>query len=101
MKIRSSLLLILLAFMFESASVCADARLSKQKGCAGCHGGVRGVAVIQEMNAPPVKQIAAKYRGQSNAENEMLRKMADKNKHPEVKASEDERRQLVHYFLEQ
>lgn len=90
---------ILITLMLQSACVVADARLSKQKGCASCHGGVRGVTVIQEMKAPPMQQIMAKYRGQPEVENELVRKVADESKHPPVKATEAERRQLVRFFL--
>lgn len=91
--------MILLAMAFPTEVSLADAKLSKQKGCASCHGGVRGVAINQEAHAPPVKEIAAKYRDQPNAESDMVKKMSDLNKHPEVKVSDAERRTLVRFFL--
>ena len=77
----------------------ADQRLSKSKGCASCHGGVPGVSIIPEANAPLMTEIRAKYKGRPEVQERLVRQLEECTKHPKVKTTDAERRRLVRFFL--
>ena len=71
----------------------ASEELAKKSGCTGCHD------VSAKKVGPSFKSIAAKYKGQADAESKLVKELGEGKKHPPVKASEDDRKTLVKWAL--
>jgi cytochrome c551/c552 len=99
MNIRSTCMTILFAGLAIALNAYADERLSKNKGCASCHGGVPGVSIIPDANAPLMTDIRAKYKGQPEVQERLVQQLMECTKHPKVKTTDSERRKLVRFFL--
>lgn len=65
----------------------------KAKGCLGCHD------VEKKKVGPSLKDIAAKYKGDKAAENNLVAKLKEAKGHPKVNASDDELKAAVKEIL--
>jgi cytochrome c len=63
------LLVVSLLAMSVSSPVLANQELAKSKNCLACH------AVEQKLVGPSYKEVAAKYRGQKDAEAKLVTKV--------------------------
>ncbi|MSP97611.1 MAG: cytochrome C' [Betaproteobacteria bacterium] len=92
------MLLVLAAaggMVMAGAAYAADAGgdLAKAKGCLGCH----DVAVKKV--GPAYKDVAAKYKGNKDAEATLIAKLKDGKGHMKVAASDAELKTLVQWSL--
>ena len=71
----------------------AGADLAKAKGCLGCH------AVAEKKVGPAYKDVAAKYKGNKDAEATLTAKLKDGKGHMKVAASDAELKTLVQWTL--
>ena len=71
----------------------AGADLAKAKGCLGCH------AVAEKKVGPAMKDVAAKYKGNKDAEATLTAKLKDGKGHMKVTASDAELKTLVRWSL--
>ena len=76
-----------------AANAQAGADLAKSKGCLGCH------AVDQKKVGPSYKDVAAKYKGNKDAEAMLIAKLKDGKGHMKVAASDAELKTLVQWAL--
>jgi cytochrome c len=92
-----SMILVLAAagsmVMVGAANAQAGADLAKSKGCLGCH------AVDQKKVGPAMKDVAAKYKGNKDAEATLTAKLKDGKGHAKVAASDAELKTLVEWSL--
>ena len=79
--------------MAGAANAQAGADLAKSKGCLGCH------AVAEKKVGPAYKDVAAKYKGNKNAEATLVAKLKDGKGHIKVTASDAELKTLVQWAL--
>jgi cytochrome c len=75
------------------ANASAAEDLAKAKGCLKCH------AVGEKKVGPAYQDIAAKYKGKSDAEATLVAKLRDGKGHMKVTASEAEIKTLVQWVL--
>ncbi len=75
------------------AGAQAGADLAKTKGCLGCH------AVAEKKVGPALKDIAAKNKGNKDAEATLIAKLKDGKGHVKVAASDAELKTLVQWAL--
>jgi cytochrome c len=78
-----------------AGGVIASEELAKKNGCTGCHD------VNAKKVGPSFKSIAAKYKGQADAEGKLVAELGEGKKHPPVKANEADRKALVSWILSQ
>lgn len=71
----------------------SGADLVKSKGCGGCH------EADKKKVGPAFKDIAAKYKGNKDADASLVAKLKDGKGHPKVAASDAELKTLVQYVL--
>ena len=76
-----------------AASAQDAADLAKQKGCLNCH------AVDTKKAGPAFKDVAAKYKGNKDAEAKLVAALAEGKGHPKVNASQGEITSLVKWVL--
>jgi cytochrome c len=76
-----------------AANAQAGADLAKAKGCLGCH------AVDQKKVGPAYKDVAAKYKGNKDAEATLIAKLKDGKGHMKIAASDAELKTLVQWAL--
>ena len=76
-----------------AANAQAGADLAKAKGCLGCH------AVDQKKVGPAYKDVAAKYKGNKDAEAMLIAKLKDGKGHMKITASDAELKTLVQWAL--
>ena len=76
-----------------AANAQAGADLAKTKGCLGCH------AVDQKKVGPAYKDVAAKYKGNKDAEATLIAKLKDGKGHMKIAASDAELKTLVQWAL--
>jgi cytochrome c len=67
--------------------------LAKSSGCLNCH------AVDTKKVGPSFKSVAAKYKGNADAEAMLVAKVTAAKDHPEVKAKPDDVKLLVKWVL--
>jgi len=84
-----------LAALFAAGAANATEALAKGSGCLTCH------AIDGKKMGPSFKEIAAKYKGKSDAEAMLVAKLSAAKDHPEVKAKPDDVKVLVKYVLAQ
>lgn len=82
---------LLMAGAANAADAGAD--LAKAKGCLGCH------AVAERKVGPAYKDVAAKYKGNKDAEAMLIAKLKDGKGHMKVAASDAELKTLVQWSL--
>jgi len=94
---KSMLLLLAAAgsMVMVGAANAADAGadLAKAKGCVGCH------AAAEKKAGPSMKDIAAKYKGNKDAEATLTAKLKDGKGHMKVAASDAELKTLIEWSL--
>ncbi len=94
---KSMLLMLAAAGSLVMAGVAnaadAGADLAKAKGCLGCH------AVAEKKVGPAMKDVAAKYKGNKDAEATLTAKLKDGKGHMKVAASDAELKTLVQWSL--
>lgn len=92
-----TMLLVLVAagsmVMAGAANAQAGADLAKAKGCLGCH------AVAEKKVGPAYKDVAAKYKGNKDAEAALIAKLKDGKGHMKIAASDAELKTLVQWAL--
>lgn len=71
----------------------AGADLAKAKGCLGCH------AVAEKKVGPAYKDVAAKYKGNKDAEAMLIAKLKDGKGHMKIAATDAELKSLVQWAL--
>ena len=79
--------------MLVAAGANAQQELAQKSGCLTCHG------LDTKKMAPSFKDIAAKYKGKADAEEQLATKLSSGKGHPAVKASPDDVRSLVKWIL--
>jgi cytochrome c len=81
-----------LGFWGANSAVAQEA-LAKSSGCLNCH------AVDSKKMGPAFKEVAAKYKGKSDAEATLIAKVSGGKEHPAVKAGGDDVKSLVKWVL--
>ena len=71
----------------------AQEALAKSSGCLNCH------AVDGKKMGPAFKEVAAKYKGKSDAEAMLVAKVSGGKEHPAIKAGGDDVKSLVKWVL--
>lgn len=83
------------AGLFVAGTANATEALAKSSGCLTCH------AIDAKKMGPSFKEIAAKYKGKSDAEATLVAKLTAPKDHPAVKASPADVTTLVKFVLAQ
>jgi len=73
----------------------ASEALAKSEGCLNCH------AVDTKKVGPAFKDVAAKYKGKSDAEAMLIAKVGEGKGHPATKAKPDDLKSIVKWVLAQ
>ncbi|MGZ9058680.1 MAG: c-type cytochrome [Burkholderiaceae bacterium] len=79
--------------LVAAAPAFAQEALAKSSGCLTCH-----APDVRKMG-PSFKDIAAKYKGKSDAEATLSAKLSNAKGHPAVKGSPDDVNSLVKWIL--
>ena len=80
---------------FAGGLAQASPELAKSSGCLNCH------AVDTKKVGPSFKDIAAKNKGNADAEAKIVSELTTAKGHPAVKASPDDVKSLVKWVLSQ
>lgn len=81
------------AFALAAATAQAQEALAQSSGCLTCH------ATDAKKMGPSFKDIAAKYKGQSDASDKLVAKLKSGKGHPAVKSSDADTKALVSWIL--
>ena len=81
MKKTMTILALASMGVFAAGSAVAQEDLAQKSGCLNCH------AVATKKVGPSFKDIAAKYKGQADAEAKLTTELSTGKGHPAVKAS--------------
>jgi cytochrome c len=81
--------------LVASGAASAQEALAKSDGCLNCH------AVDAKKVGPSFKEVAAKYKGQADAEAKLVDKLTKGAGHPATKAKPDDVKGLVKWVLSQ
>jgi cytochrome c len=73
----------------------AQEALAKSDGCLNCHD------VNTKKIGPAFKDVAAKYKGQADAEAKLVAKITSGEGHPKTKATADDAKGIVKWVLSQ
>jgi cytochrome c len=76
-----------------TATAGASEELAKSKGCMACH------SVAAKRVGPAYKDVAARYKGNAEAESMLVEKISQAKGHPKVAAQSDEVLTLVRWVL--
>jgi cytochrome c len=79
--------------MLASGGAVAQEALAKAGGCLNCH------AVDGKKIGPSFKDIAAKHKGEADAQAKLVAKISAAKDHPEVKAKGDDLAKIVKWVL--
>jgi len=79
--------------LIASGAAIAQQELAQKSGCLNCH------AADTKKIGPAFKDIAAKYKGQADAEAKLVGELTSGKGHPAVKASADDVKSLVKWVL--
>jgi len=92
---RGILLVLAAAAMLAAGTVRAQsgADVLKAKGCLGCH------EFDKKKVGPAYKDVAAKYKGNKDAEGMLVGKLKEGKTHPKVTATDDELKAAVKHVL--
>jgi cytochrome c len=90
-----ALVMMMAVGVFAAGAVHAQsgAEIAKAKGCLTCHD------VDKKKVGPAFRDVAAKYKGDKNAESMLVEKIRTGKGHPPTGASESELRAAVRYVL--
>ncbi len=87
---KATVLVLAAAAVFAAGTANAqNTEQLKAKGCLGCHD------VDKKKVGPGLKDIAAKYKGDKDAQEKLSAKLTSGKGHPKVKADEAEVKKLV------
>ena len=86
---------VVAAGMAFAGSASAQEALAKSSGCLNCHD------VSTKKVGPAFKDIAAKYKGNADAEAKLVNELTTGSGHPKVSASADDVKGLVKWVLSQ
>jgi len=89
---RLTLLVLAAAGTLAAGAVHAQDVL-KAKGCLGCHD------MDKKKVGPAYKDVAAKYKGNKDAEGMLVGKLKDGKGHPKVSATDDELKAAIKQVL--
>ena len=78
-----------------AGTASAQEALAKSSGCMNCHD------VATKKAGPSFKDIAAKYKGNADAEKTLVTKLSTASGHPAVTAKGDDLNSLVKWVLAQ
>jgi cytochrome c len=81
------------AALFAAGSARADEALAQKSGCMTCH------AVDAKKVGPSFKSVAAKFKGQADAEKKLVDQLKSGKGHPAVKTSDADTTKLVKWVL--
>jgi cytochrome c len=81
--------------MTGAAVANAQEALAKSDGCLNCHD------VNTKKIGPAFKDVAAKYKGQADAEAKLVDKITSGTGHPKTKASADDAKGIIKWVLSQ
>jgi cytochrome c len=84
---------LIAAGLVVAGPASASMELAKKSGCLNCH------AVAEKKVGPSYKDVAAKYKGKTDAQATLATKISAGKEHPKVKASEDDVKALVKWIL--
>ena len=92
---RAMLLVLAAAGTLAAGAVQAQtgADVLKAKGCLGCH------EMDKKKVGPAYKDVAAKYKGNKDAEGMLVGKLKEGKGHPKVSATDAELRAAVQHVL--
>jgi cytochrome c len=95
MLMKMTLLTLAVAGILASSVVYGQsgADVAKQKGCLTCH------EMDKKKVGPAYKDVAAKYKGDKNAESMLAAKLKEGKGHPKVAASDAELKAVLGYVL--
>jgi cytochrome c len=94
---KAMLMIVAAACTLAAGGVNAQsgADVVKAKGCLNCH------ELDKKKVGPAYKDVAAKYKGDKNAEGNLVAKLKEGKTHPKVAASDAELKAAVGYVLAQ
>ena len=87
------ILLVLAATAALAAGTVQAQDVLKAKGCLGCHD------MDKKKVGPSYKDVAAKYKGNKDAESMLVAKLKEAKGHPKVAASDDELKAAIKQVL--
>ena len=92
---KGILLVLTAAGVFTAGAVQAQtgADVLKAKGCLGCH------EMDKKKVGPAYKDVAAKYKGNKDAEGMLVGKLKEGKGHPKVSATDAELKAAVQHVL--
>lgn len=92
---RAILLVVAAAGTLAAGAVQAQtgADVLKAKGCLGCH------EMDKKKVGPAYKDVAAKYKGNKDAEGTLIGKLKDGKGHPKIAATDAELKAAVQHVL--
>ncbi|MFI5382249.1 MAG: c-type cytochrome [Tepidisphaerales bacterium] len=91
--LRLGLALGMTVLLAAGARAQDASQLAQGKGCMGCH------AVDQKKVGPSFKDVAAKYKGQSDAAAKLTAELKNGTGHMKIGATDAELQQLIAYVL--
>ncbi len=92
---KLAFVLVTAAALAASGAAIAQEDLAKKDGCLNCHD------VSTKKVGPAFKDVAAKYKGKSDAEAMLVTKLKEGKGHPATKASEGDLKNIVKWVLSQ
>lgn len=93
---KRTIILAIAAFpvlLAGTATAGASEQLARSKGCMGCH------SIEAKKVGPAYKDVAARYKGNAEAESMLVEKISQAKGHPKVSAQSDEVLTLVRWVL--
>ena len=81
------------AALLGAGTASADEALAQKSGCLTCH------AVDAKKVGPSFKSVAAKFKGQADAEKKLVEQLKAGKGHPAVKTSDADTATLVKWVL--
>ena len=90
---KAKLVLLVMAGALAGAGVAQAQDVLKAKGCLNCH------EMDKKKVGPAYKDVAAKYKGNKDAEATLVAKIKEGKSHPKVSASDDELKAAIKQVL--
>jgi cytochrome c len=93
--VKTTWIALTISGVLASGAVCAQsgADIAKQKGCVTCH------EVDKKKVGPAFKDVAAKYKGDKNAQSMLAEKLKEGKGHAKVAATDAELKTVLSYVL--
>lgn len=93
MKTNKLLMFLMVAGALAAAGAAQAQDVLKAKGCLNCH------EMDKKKVGPAYKDVAAKYKGNTDAEATLVAKLKEGKGHPKVAASDDELKAAIKQVL--